>query len=333
MAATVTIRTTDDILYALDTHPEWLAAVRAKILTQEIMDLPHKVAQLSDTVAQLSDTVAQLVRAVDVIQKDVGTLKERVGRLEEGQKRLEEGQKRLEEGQKQLEEGQKQLGEGQKQLGEGQKQLETRVVSVGKRVASIDDGLRGRNLERWATHAGRDWFRRYLTGLYPGLRLQRKMYTDTPAKGAQSLSVFQQAMLPEEDLDGFENPAYTDCIWEFILRSGAPCGLNKVWALCEVSYRVDSDDIARAAARGQVLSRQLAADERMIPCVLGPVWKDPEAVRALADQTRVLLLEATLKVDKDLELDVSLDIGIAALNPIHATDRFIRSRLEEGRAA
>ena len=305
MAATVTIRTTDDILYALDAHPEWLAAVRAKILTQEILDLPHKVAQLSDTVAQLSDTVAQLVRAVDIIQKDIGTLKERVGRLEEGQKRLEEGQKRL----------------------------ETRVVSVGKRVVSIDDGLRGRNLERWATHAGRDWFRRYLTGLYPGLRLQRKMYTDIRTKGAQSLSVFQQAMLPEEDLDGFENPAYTDCIWEFILRSGAPCGLNKVWALCEVSYRVDSDDIARAAARGQILSRQLAADERMIPCVLGPVWKDPEVVRALADQTRVLLLEATLKVDKDLELDVSLDIGIAALNPIHATDRFIRSRLEEGRAA
>ena len=312
MAAAVTIRTTDDILYALDTHPEWLAAVRAKILTQEILDLPHKVAQLSDkvaqlsdTVAQLSDTVAQLVRAVDIIQKDIGTLKERVGRLEEGQKRLEEGQKRLEE---------------------GQKRLEIRVVGT-------DDELRGRRLERWAAHAGRDWFRRYLTGLYPGLRMQRKMYTDTSARGAQPLSVFQQAMLPEEDLDGLENPAYTDCIWEFILRSGAPCGLNKVWALCEVSYQVDSDDIARAAARGQALSRQFTADERIIPCVLGPVWKDPEVVRALADQTRVLLLEATLKVDKDPKSGVSLDTGIAALNPIHATDRFIRSRLEEGRAA
>ena len=243
----------------------------------------------------MSDTVAQLVRAVDIIQKDIGTLKKR-GR----------------------------------QLEEGRKQLEKLVVSVEKRLVSMDNEIRGRRLERWAAHAGRDWFKRYLTGIYPGLRLQRKMYTGTPAKGAQSLLVFQQAMLPEEDLDGWENPAYTDCIWEFILRSGAPCGLNKVWALCEISYWVDRDDIARAAARGQVLSRQLAADERMIPCVLGPVWKDPEAVRALADQTRVLLLEATLKADPDVAY---LDIGIAALNPIHATDRFIRSRLEEGHAA
>ena len=45
MAAAVTLRTTDDILYALDTHPAWLAAVRAQILTQELLDLPHKAAQ------------------------------------------------------------------------------------------------------------------------------------------------------------------------------------------------------------------------------------------------------------------------------------------------
>ena len=52
MAAAVTLRTTDDILYALDTHPAWLAAVRAQMLTQELLDLPHKVAQLSDKAAQ-----------------------------------------------------------------------------------------------------------------------------------------------------------------------------------------------------------------------------------------------------------------------------------------
>ena len=37
MVAAVTFRTTDDILYALDTHPAWLAAVRAQMLTQEIL--------------------------------------------------------------------------------------------------------------------------------------------------------------------------------------------------------------------------------------------------------------------------------------------------------
>ncbi len=124
MPAAVTIRTTDDILHALDAHPEWLAAVRAKILTQELLDLPRKVAQLAETVAQLADrvtqledkvarlantvaqlaeTVAYLVREMDGVKKEVNGVKQainglekRVGKLEEGQQRLEEGQQRLE---------------------------------------------------------------------------------------------------------------------------------------------------------------------------------------------------------------------------------------------
>ena len=84
--------------------------------------------------------------------------------------------------------------------------------------------------------------------------------------------------------------------------------------------------------RGQFLGHQIAADERVIPCVVSSAWKGPEAVRVLAHQTRVLLLEATLKTEKDPELAVYVNTGLAALHPIHATDRFIRPRLEEGRA-
>ena len=131
MPAAVTIRTTDDILHALDAHPEWLAAVRAKILTQELLDLPRKVAQLAETVAQLADrvtqledkvarlantvaqlaeTVAYLVREMDGVKQEVNGVKKainglekRVGKLEEGQQRLEEGQQWLKEGQQRLE--------------------------------------------------------------------------------------------------------------------------------------------------------------------------------------------------------------------------------------
>ena len=106
--------------------------------------------------------------------------------------------------------------------------------------------------------------------------------------------------------------------------------LRRVWILCAAAYW--ADDIERAAVRGRFLGRQIAADERVIPCVVGSAWKEPEAVRVLAHQPRGLLLEATLKTEKDLELDVYVNTGIAALNPIHATERFIRPRLEEGRA-
>ena len=78
-------------------------------------------------------------------------------------------------------------------------------------------------LELWVAHAGRDWFKYYLTGIYPGLRLQRKIYRDLPVKGARSLLVFQHAAFPEADPDAPENPAYAGCVWEFILQEGAPC--------------------------------------------------------------------------------------------------------------
>lgn len=143
--------------------------------------------------------------------------------------------------------------------------------------------------------------------------------------------VFQHAAFPEADPDAPENPAYAGCVWEFILREGAPCGLRRVWILCEAAYWADVDDVERAAA-GQFLGHQIAADERVIPCVVSSAWKGPEAVRVLAHQTRVLLLEATLKTEKDPELAVYVNTGLAALHPIHATDRFIRPRLEEGRA-
>ena len=128
MPVAVTIRTTDDILHALDAHPEWLAAVRAKILTQELLDLPRKVAQLAETVAQLAETVAYLVREMDGVKKEVNGVKKAINGLEKRVGKLEEGQQRLEEGQQRLE-------EGQQWLKEGQQRLENRVAEISGRYA------------------------------------------------------------------------------------------------------------------------------------------------------------------------------------------------------
>ena len=149
MPAAVTIRTTDDILHALDAHPEWLAAVRAKILTQELLDLPRKVAQLAETVAQLADrvtqledkvarlantvaqlaeTVAYLVREMDGVKQEVNGVKQEVNGVKQAINGLE---KRVGK----LEEGQQRLVEGQQWLKEGQQRLENRVAEISGRYA------------------------------------------------------------------------------------------------------------------------------------------------------------------------------------------------------
>ena len=39
-----TINTMEDLIQVLDEHPEWLEALRARLLTRELLDLPHNFA-------------------------------------------------------------------------------------------------------------------------------------------------------------------------------------------------------------------------------------------------------------------------------------------------
>lgn len=72
----VTINTPDDIIRAMDDNPEWLEAVRQRVLTRELLELPDKVAQLSEIVAELSDKLAQLsdklARLSDIVSELTG---------------------------------------------------------------------------------------------------------------------------------------------------------------------------------------------------------------------------------------------------------------------
>ena len=115
-----TINTIEDLLRLLDENPEWLEALRARLLTRELLELPQTVANLSAEVAALSGKVADLstqmaalsaevaalsaeVKAfiaatnarLDKLESDVGVLKEDVSVLKEDVKVLKEDVKVL----------------------------------------------------------------------------------------------------------------------------------------------------------------------------------------------------------------------------------------------
>lgn len=91
---TTTIHTIEDLIRILDEHPEWADALRARLLTQELIELPEKFTQF---VAEMKSFVAETKRFVEAtnrrldsldnrvssIEKDVGVLKEDVGVLKE----------------------------------------------------------------------------------------------------------------------------------------------------------------------------------------------------------------------------------------------------------
>ena len=89
----------EDLMRILDENPQWVEALRARLLTRELLDLPEKFAErlqkfveLSQKFVELSQTVAELVatvreladelratnRRIDRMQDDLGWLKGRI---------------------------------------------------------------------------------------------------------------------------------------------------------------------------------------------------------------------------------------------------------------
>lgn len=85
-----TINNIEDLVRVLDEHPEWLEAVRTRLLTRELLDLPQVVADLAQRmdeqaqmIAELSQTVAELVTTVNGLANDLRATNRRLDRLQD----------------------------------------------------------------------------------------------------------------------------------------------------------------------------------------------------------------------------------------------------------
>ena len=74
-----TIHTIEDLIRVLDDNPEWTDAVRARLLTRELIELPEKFTQFVAEVHRFVETANRrfdaLENRVASIQDDVGILK------------------------------------------------------------------------------------------------------------------------------------------------------------------------------------------------------------------------------------------------------------------
>ena len=74
-----TINTIEDLIHILDEHPHWLEALRARLLTRELIELPEKFAAFVETTNKRLDTLESDVKGLkaDVkgLRDDMGILK------------------------------------------------------------------------------------------------------------------------------------------------------------------------------------------------------------------------------------------------------------------
>ena len=69
-----TINTIEDLLRLLDENPEWVEALRARLLTQDLLDLPERFSQF---VAEMKDFRAEVNRFVEATNKRFDALEVR----------------------------------------------------------------------------------------------------------------------------------------------------------------------------------------------------------------------------------------------------------------
>lgn len=63
--ATTTITTIEDLMRVLDENPEWLEALRTRLLTHELIELPRRMGGLDQRVGGVEERVGGLEQRSD----------------------------------------------------------------------------------------------------------------------------------------------------------------------------------------------------------------------------------------------------------------------------
>ncbi|MDD9987541.1 MAG: hypothetical protein OXQ31_14800 [Spirochaetaceae bacterium] len=94
MAAAMTINSIQDLVRVLDEHPEWVEALRVRLLTREVLELPQRLA---DFVAAANQRFEAIEARLDRVDDDLSTLKAGQARMQEDLSVLKSGQARMQD--------------------------------------------------------------------------------------------------------------------------------------------------------------------------------------------------------------------------------------------
>ena len=225
-----------------------------------------------DALLEVPGAVARVDRRLDRLAEVVTDLGAAQRRTEERVNELAEAQRRTEERLERLEAVVIDLAEAQKRTEERLERLEAAVNSLADSVEKLIEEVSG--LSRWQRgEAGRREGEQYER------RIQRNavLLLNGGQGGAPEQSVVQARLsemfqrLPSSDLlPDDESPSLADIVW----------WKGDTYAVVEVSVKVDTNDIVRAARRAETLRR---IGVSVIPIVIGEDWANEDTQeRALA---------------------------------------------------
>jgi chromosome segregation ATPase len=275
-----TVRDFNDLMRLLDRHPEWVEALRQRLLTRELLDSPKTLRRLSRRVGRVERAVEDLKATVQDLAQSVQALTQSVAALIQAQQQrdeafaafraevdrrfaeLAEAQRRhYEEFAAHRQEFLEYRAETDRRFAE----LATAIQALAQRVDNLSGQVRGWvHEDRYRTRPRR--YRRLLLDPHI-LSTEAREALLRQAEAAGRLTPEEAAELEDADV---------------LVQGRSRATGGEAFRVVEVSAKVDTDDVERAVERAEIL-RKARPEAEVIPVAAGPEIH-PLAARAARDQ-------------------------------------------------
>ena len=294
-----TIDTAENLIRILRQDPEILDQVRRAVLTDELLELPEKFAEMAETQARILEIQARMLERQDRAEEMQARMLERQDRAEEIQARMLERQDRMEETQARILETQDRMLGRQDRMEETQARiLETQDRMLGRqdRMEEIQTGLI-EGQQRLEDRVG------YLVGA----ELERRVFRILPTRLRQMYGLRRTRVIlrqgdytPDtqtflEDIDNaLDSSLITErqrdrlVLTDLIVRATRPRSQEVIYLAVEASGTIARRDIDRASAASEALSKLYQVET--LPVVAGyRIHRaDQEYAKAIAMRTIIL---------------------------------------------
>ncbi len=283
----VTIRTKEDLIRALQEDPEWRAAVRSFILTEDLMTLPvrfeafvERVDQFIDDQKGFNQRVNQFIdeqkgfnQHVDQFIDDQKGFNQRVNQFIDEQKGFNKNQEEFNQRVDQFIDDQKGFNKNQEEFNQrvdqfidDQKRFNKNQEGVNQRVESRLANLDGNDLERRARESILNIAKDHLDLTRGRILLSRTREMD-PGLRTTLDEAEKQGLVTDRDISNLE-------VADIILWGRRDRDRRYVHLVMEVSRTISNNDIQRAHDRARTLAA--ATGEEASAAVVGAIVQPPQ---------------------------------------------------------
>jgi len=296
-----TVRDFNDLMRLLDRHPEWVEALRQRLLTRELLDSPKTLRRLSLRVGRVERAVEDLKATVQDLAQSVQALTQSVAALIQAQQQRDEAFAAF---RAEVDRRFAELAEAQRRTEES---LAAHRAETDRRFAELAEAQR-RHYEEFAAH--RQEFLEYraetdrrfaelataiqalaqrvdnLDGLVRGW-VHEDRYRTRPRRYRRLLldphilsTEAREALLRQAEAAGRLTPEEAAELEDadVLVQGRSRATGGEAFRVVEVSAKVDTDDVERAE-----ILRKARPEAEVIPVAAGPEIH-PLAARAARDQ-------------------------------------------------